>query len=237
VSRLLAATRLVETSAVRVGAARVDGLVDRPRWDSLTPRMSSGVASDEPASPRVAQMESFAERFEFAGGEISPGADGDAAQVERADANAAQTLDGDADGFHYAPDNMIHTLVNDDLEQKAIMRGTEHPEFAREDSFTVDHHAVPDALERRVGGAVEGEDVIFLFQFVARMHDAIRDVTVIGQEQQAFGRAIEPADGIDALRDLNQVKDHPAIALVFGGRNVAARFVEQDVSRCLRPHY
>ena len=45
-----------------------------------------------------------------------------------------------------------------------------------------------------------GEDVVFLGQPVTGMHDAIGDIPVIREEQQALRVAVEPAHRKDALR-------------------------------------
>jgi hypothetical protein len=68
------------------------------------------------------------------------------------------------------------------------------------------------------------------------MHHAVRELTVVGEEEQPFRVAVEPADRVEALRGLHQLHHGLAIAVVAGGGNESARFVEHDVTTTLRPH-
>jgi hypothetical protein len=68
--------------------------------------------------------------------------------------------------------------------------------------------------------------VVLLVEFVARVHDPIGDVAVVGQQEQPFGVAVKPAHRIDPLRDLDDVHDGAPVPLVLRGRDVAAGFVE-----------
>jgi hypothetical protein len=101
------------------------------------------------------------------------------------------------------------------------------------DQLAVERHAGSQPLQRRVGWPLFGQDVILLCQPEARMHDAIGDFTVVRQQQQTFGSAVEPSHRVDALLDLDEIKHRPPISLVVGGGDVTAWFVEEDIARLL----
>ncbi len=65
------------------------------------------------------------------------------------------------------------------------------------------------------------------------MHDAVRDIAIIREQQQSLCVSVEPADWIDALSSLDKIHDGPTIALIFDCGDVARRFVEKNVSRLL----
>ena len=69
---------------------------------------------------------------------------------------------------------------------------------------------------------------------VARMREPRRQVAVVGQDQQALGVEVEPADGVDVLAHARQQIDHRRPLLrIRSRRHVAARLVEQHVAMAL----
>jgi hypothetical protein len=154
--------------------------------------------------------------------------------AERAEAHTAQALDRDADFIHHPAYQVIDPLTNDDFDDEPFSRFAGDANLFRDDPLALDRDPVTKALEGGVGRSHQSEDVILLVEAVARMHDAIRDVAIVGQEQQALGVAVEPADGIDPLGNRHQIHYRAAVALILGGGDVAARFVEQDVAWPLR---
>ncbi|GIW03911.1 MAG: hypothetical protein KatS3mg059_0531 [Thermomicrobiales bacterium] len=77
--------------------------------------------------------------------------------------------------------------------------------------------------------------MVFLFKTVPWMHDAIRELPVVGEQEQTRRVSVQPAHGVDTLRHLHDVHDCPAIALVSGRGDIATRFVEQDITLRLGP--
>ena len=64
---------------------------------------------------------------------------------------------------------------------------------------------------------------------VPRMHQALRQRAVVGEQQQPGALQVEPADRIDALGDLRQQRAHRRAALRIGQRaDHAARLVQED---------
>ncbi len=179
-------------------------------------------------------MERLQQALDLAVGHFAPGAGLDTGDRQRTDADAAEALDGDADRVHHPAHQVIDTLVDDDFENQALGRFANDTNLFRHDSLAFDHDAVSDSLQGRFGRPAEREYLVLLVELVPGMHDAIRDITIIGQQQQALRVAIEPADRINAFRDLHEIHHRAAIALIFDGRDVSARFVEQNVTWPLR---
>jgi hypothetical protein len=179
------------------------------------------------------EMERFEQAVELAVGELTPDAGLDSGHAERTEPDTAQAFDRDADLVHHPPHEVIDALMDDDLDHQTFGGLADDPDLLRHDPLAFDRDAVAQALDRGIRWSGEGEDVILLVEPVARMHDPIRHVPVVGQEQQTLGVAIEPPDRVDALRHRDQIHHGPAVAFVFGGRDIAARLVEQDVPRPL----
>lgn len=129
---------------------------------------------------------------------------------------------------------MVDTLEYRDREDNAVARFPEQADLLGHDTATVNDNPCPDAgqLMRDRPGA--GEDVILLGQPIAGVHDAIGDITIVREEQQALGVAVQPANRKDALGDIDQIHDRPAATLVVHRRDVATRLVQDQVAERLR---
>lgn len=61
-------------------------------------------------------------------------------------------------------------------------------------ALTVEHDSLEEfRRESRIPGTIES-DLVFLLDFVTGMGQALREVAVVGQEEEALGLGIEPAD-------------------------------------------
>lgn len=125
----------------------------------------------------------------------------------------------------------MHALVNGDRQNHAFARFPKNADLFRNDRLAFDHQAVAQALQRLVRWAAHREHVIFLGEAIFRMHHAVGDIAVVGEQQQTFGVAIEPPNWIDPLGDVNQPHHRPAVALILDGGDVAARLVENEIAR------
>ena len=76
--------------------------------------------------------------------------------------------------------------------------------------------------------------MIFLFETEFRVHDPVGQLAIIREEQQSLGVAVEPSNGVEALGGVDEIHHRTPLALVAGGGDVAARFVEHDVAAALR---
>ena len=77
----------------------------------------------------------------------------------------------------------------------------------------------------------------FLFDFVTRMRQALREIPVVRQDKQAFGLGVEPADIKEAgeLRR-QEIEDRIAGIGIRAGGNEAGRFVQDDVELAFAAH-
>lgn len=96
------------------------------------------------------------------------------------------------------------------------------------------HTAVdPDRLRERTfaaGYVAADPDKIGLIDLLFRVHQRVGQFSVVGQEQQSLGIAVEPTDGIDALRQVrDQLGDGAAALFIVHGGHEAARLAEHAV--------
>jgi hypothetical protein len=122
-------------------------------------------------------------------------------------------------------------------EQYAIAGLAEDAEFVRRHPPPVDLHTPAHTLDRFGSWHRWSEYVVLLFQSKFRMHHAVGELAVIREQEQTFGIAIEPADRIEPFRCLHQFHHRLAVAVVAGGGNETAWFVEHHVAAALRAHH
>jgi hypothetical protein len=120
---------------------------------------------------------------------------------------------------------MLHTDMQYDLQQESIPGLPQNPELVRHDQHLIHEDTVADSLHRPIVGPRRGSDVVFLCQTEARVHDSVRQLAVVGKQEQPLGIPVETTDGIDPLAHLDQVHDGPAISLITRRRDVTRRFV------------
>jgi len=104
-------------------------------------------------------------------------------------------------------------------------------------AFAVEHHPAQQLRrERGIPRTIE-RYFVFLFDFVARMRQALCEVAVVGEDEEAFGLGIEPAD-IEEARKLRRQKIEDGVARVGvgAGGNVAGRFVKDEVKTAFTAH-
>lgn len=152
---------------------------------------------------------------------------------ERADPDAPKPLDRNVDRLHHPPHDVLHTDVEHHLDDDAVARFAQEPELVRHDQGVIDEDAPQHALHGAVVRPRWRHHVVFLGQTVARVHDPVRQLAVVSQEEQTLGIAVEPPDWVNALADVDQVHHRPPVTLVAGRGDVARRFVEHDRARPL----
>ncbi len=178
-------------------------------------------------------VKGFEEGTEFTRSELPRTTGRQIAESDWAEAHSAKTGEGDAHLLHHPPDDVIHPLVDDDLQNQAVARLPHDPELVGYDPAPVDHDAVPDPAQGLLVRPTHRQDVVLLGQLIARMHHSVGDVPVVGQKEQPFGVPVEAADRVDALTGRNQVHNGPPRSLVVGRGDVPSRLVEQYVPQGL----
>ena len=129
-------------------------------------------------------------------------ADGQIVELERAEADADQPVDLEAER---AEDVL-------DLAVLAFAQGEQQPDIAallalerrldRAVLDAVDLDAVLEAVELRLGDGAEGADAISAQPAGGGQFEDALQAAVIGEQQQALGVDVEPADGDDARQAL-----------------------------------
>jgi hypothetical protein len=121
-----------------------------------------------------------------------------------------------------------------DGEENAIARFAQQAKFVGNNPLALNFDAAPHAFEYAGVWSFGRADVIFLFKPKPRVHDPVRQFAIIGQQEQAFGFPIEPADGVEALACVDEIHDGAAVAFIAGGGDKALGLVEHHVAKLLR---
>src|SRR5579872_2618825 len=103
-------------------------------------------------------------------------------------------------------------LAQDDLEPGALALLLELLDAASADVALAEVDAFEELLDVLSGGPAGNLDDIGLVDAEARVRQAIGQVAVVGEQQQALAIFVEPADGVDALGDVRHEVDGPGTA-------------------------
>lgn len=160
--------------------------------------------------------------------QITPGARRNCLKHQRSQSHAAQPHHCYADGLHHPPHHVIEPLVQDNLDHEPLACFPHQANLVRDNGATVDLDAAAQDFELAFARPLVGDDVIFLGQAKAWVHHPVRDITLVREQDEPLRIAIEPTDRIHALRDVHEVHDGPAAALVLDGGDEAGWLVEQD---------
>src|SRR5206468_10055609 len=88
------------------------------------------------------------------------------------------------------------------------------------------------AAERRKRVALDGTrdlHLVLALVTVARMEDALRPLSVIGEQDEPLRIGVEPAHGVEALARAQERHDAAPSLFVARGRPDATRLVQDDV--------
>lgn len=142
--------------------------------------------------------------------------------------------------FHFVPNLVKHpaNLAVDPLEQNdAQPGGLEGEDFLEARALAIERDALEQpGGERRVPRPVD-RDLVFLFDLVARMSQALSEVAVVGEKEKAFGLGVEPTD-IEEPREMRrqEIEDGIARVRIAPRRNKTGRFMQHDVEPALAVH-
>ena len=121
----------------------------------------------------------------------------------------------------------LEALFEDEVEAVVAVFGPDALGFG--EAFG-GHHAFDELGEVDFG--VEGfvdDDFVFLLDALAGVHEAVRKVTAIGHEEEAFAFFIEPSDVVEVLKlGGEEVVDGQAVVGVTAAADVAFGFVEGE---------
>src|SRR5262245_64997429 len=104
------------------------------------------------------------------------------------------------DGVEHVPDLPVATLANGYLDHAArAVRGFEdpqQPDARRQGTAPVDLDAPPEPIEIAIVGHAGDLRFVRALELVPRMRHALGELTVVGEQDEAFGIRIEAAHGI-----------------------------------------
>jgi hypothetical protein len=130
----------------------------------------------------------------------------------------------------HAADDVLAPLVQGDLHERLLTGLLQHPEPVRDRHPVLQVHArgqpPADILRHRAGDLGE----VRLGDLVARVGEPVREFAVVGEEHQAFGVVVEPADVEEPFGAVAEViGDRGAAAVVRHGGQHLPRLVERQV--------
>lgn len=174
------------------------------------------------------QADRFEQLDEFTRGQISPRTRRNAPHPQWAKPHPPEVDHGNTDSVHHLPNDMIEAFMQHDLDDDAFAGLPHQASFVRNDLTLLDHDAISEPGQLEVSRPAIGDDVILLRELVARVHHAIGDVAMVGQQQQPLRLAVQTTDRIDPLGNIDEIHHGPALPLVLDGRNEPAGLVEHD---------
>ena len=112
------------------------------------------------------------------------------AEAELADPRANEPLHFVSDLVKHPANLAVNALSQDDSQSDRLDR----MDSVQPRALTVEHDSLEEfRRESRIPGTIES-DLVFLLDLVTGMGQALREVAVVGQEKEALGLGIEPAD-------------------------------------------
>ncbi len=129
----------------------------------------------------------------------------------------AQMTDADPNElFHLVFQLVKHST---DLPVNSLTQNHPHPRhpdrlhFLHTRALSVEHYPGQQLrCERWIPGSIEGH-LVFLFYFVARVRQALREVAIVCEDEQPFGLRVKPAN-IEEARELGRQEIENRIARI-----------------------
>lgn len=179
------------------------------------------------------QSDGLIDLHQLSRSQVAPRARRDSLEVQRSEPGPPETRYRNADGVHHASHNVVQPFVDDDAHGYAFTGLAKEPDFLRHDLAAIEDNTVAQALELALSWSCIGEDEVLLVDSIARVHHAVREIAVVGKEHETLGVSIEAADGIDALADINEIHDGPAVSLIAYRGDKPGGLVQHDMPRWL----
>jgi hypothetical protein len=161
----------------------------------------------------------LAEPEDFLGGEGSELAGLEAAELDGANGHAAEAHDLVAELGQHAADLAVLAFGEDHFEDGGLALLAGDADLAGAGLAFSQPDALGEVAEGSVVGGAGDEGAIELFDAVSGVGEAVGELAVVGQEDEAGAGLVEASDGVDALGDLGQEIDDAwsAAGVVVGG--------------------
>jgi len=137
----------------------------------------------------------------------------------------------------HAPNLAILSLVKNHLEDGAELVLTPDREPLCMHFAFCQPHALPEPLEQFRGWHTRNLHKILLLNAITRMRQKVREVAIIGEQNEPFAHAIEPSHGKQPTVVWHQVDDSWSAGRVEVGRHHTDRLVQEidDAPRIGQP--
>ena len=154
--------------------------------------------------------------------------------AQRTIADAMQSGHHQADRFAHLADLPEAALVDDQLDHDGVEAGIDaaHARRAR-DQALVEAHTGGQPAQLVAARLLGKAHAVHLLHTVARVHELVREIAVIGEQQQTAGVGIEAADRVQACTTRQELADGATALRVVERGDDADRFVD-DVVDVLR---
>jgi hypothetical protein len=124
-----------------------------------------------------------------------------------------------ADGFHHAPHLAVAAFGDGDAVPAVGALAAAVFDAAELGDAVVEAHAIEQLLFFLVAERAEHAHGVLALEAEARVHQPVGQLAGVGEQQQAFGVEVEPADGLPlALVQPGQLAEHrgPVLRVVVG---------------------
>ena len=154
-------------------------------------------------------------------------------QADRAVTYAHQTAHGQTDGFEHAPHFTIAAFVQGHVIPVIAALAAPVDEAVELGRTVFEHDTVEQLLLLLVREFAEDTHRVLALQRIARMHHAVGQVAVVGDDQQATGIEVEATDGDPATGlEARQLVEHAGTAFRIVARDdLALRLMIDEHTR------
>src|SRR3954468_17972256 len=216
-----------DDSALADMTASTSSRVDASRWSRSS---ASSWMAPRMARTATSQLHGREQLADLGPGEHPPAALPQVAEVDRAHLDAHQPLDRVTDRLQRPPDHVLASLVQHDLDEGLPRLGVDQPEAVHAYRSVLDLDAPPQRLADVARGRAGPLGEVGLRHGVRRVLQPVRQLSVVGEQDQALGLGVQPPDVEQPLRPLaDEVAQRGTAALVAHGRHHPGRLVERHV--------
>ena len=162
--------------------------------------------------------------------EVSPRPRTQALGVDAGEREPGETHDREPRRVAHAADLLVSPLVDRHLEPRLARFVTNHPHLRGGSLAIVELDAVHPALDVLLLHLAGDLDDVRLRNLAARVQEPLREVAVVGHQQDAAGVEVEASDGVHARGNAaDQVLDRGPPFRVVQRRHHQARLVDDEV--------
>jgi hypothetical protein len=127
---------------------------------------------------------------------MAPGSRFQVPKMHRSNAHPYQTLNGMAQQLSDATDLTIAPFTEDDANPGLLSLARKERDPRWRGPPAIQLNPVPPSPQRRIVEIAREADVVLLRVTIARMGQVVRELTVVGEQDETFAPAIETPNGV-----------------------------------------